>query len=215
MALTVSDKWKESIKGQFRYPGYLKVLLALVPDEIRESATATVSQTESISSPVQLIDGISAGREPVATFEQNRWRGDGTQYLPSFTANNNEEMEWWSNTVHFNEENPIELLFQFDNIFSFAGLFVTWDTETNSWPTDWEVIGYAQNGSEQRYRIKNTRSSDEFAETPMENVTSILIRIYKWSKANWRVRINEVTFGTYLTFTNDNINRSSFIFYLF
>ena len=208
MSLEVSNQWKKSIKNQFRYPGYLKVLLALVPDEIREGATVSVSQTEEISSPGQLTDGVSAKREPVATFEKNRWRGDGKQYLPSSTASNNGEIEWWSNTVHFDEEHPIELSFQFSNIFSFAGLFVTWDTETNSWPTDWEVIGYKQNGAEQKYRITTTHSSDEFAETPMDNVVRIRIRIFKWSKPDWRVRINEITFGTYLTFSNDNITKA-------
>ena len=209
MALEVSNQWKEKIKGQFRYPGYLKVLLALVPDEIRENAVVSVTQTEAISSPVQLTDGVSTGREPVATFEKNRWRGDGSQYLPSPSATNNSDIEWWSNTTQFNEENPIELRFDFSDIFSFAGLFITWDTETNSWPTDWEVIGYRYNGTEQKYRVTTTRSSDEFAETPMDNVTRILIRIFKWSKSNWRARINEVTFGTYLNFTNDNISSAN------
>jgi len=209
MALEVSNQWKESIKGQFRYPGYLKVLLALVPDEIREGATASTLQTEGISSTVQLTDGVSAGREPVATFEKNRWRGDGKQYLPSPTASNNKEIEWWSNTINFDETHPIELSFTFSDIFTFAGLFVTWDTETNSWPTDWEVVGYKQNGAEQRYRVTTTRSSDEFAETPMDDVVGITIRIFKWSKPDWRVRINEVTFGTYLNFSNDNITKAS------
>ena len=85
---------------------------------------------------------------------------------------------------------------------------MTWDTETNSWPTDWEVIGYKQNGIEQRYRVTTTHSSDEFAETPMDDVVGINIKIYKWSKSNWRVRINEVTFGTYLNFSNDNITKA-------
>ena len=209
MALEVSNQWKESIKGQFRYPGYLKVLLALVPDEIREGAIDSTSQTEGITSSTQLIDGVSAGREPVATFEKNRWRGDGKQYLPSTDTAHNMEMEWWANTVHFDEEHPIELAFQFHDTFSFAGLFITWDTETNSWPTDWEVVGYGENDATQHYRVTTTRSSDEFAETPMDNVTKVIIRIFKWSKPNWRVRINEVTFGTYLSFNNDNINQAN------
>lgn len=208
MALNVSNQWKNSIKSQFRYPGYLKVLLALVPDEIRESAHVSSSQTEKITSTVQLTDGVSAGREPVATFERNRWPGDGTQYLPSLTASGNPEIEWWSNTVHFDEANPIELLFEFDHVFSFAGLFITWDTETNSWPTDWEVVGYGLDNTEQTYRITNTNSADGFAETPMDNVTRVRMRIFKWSVPDWRVRINEVTFGTYLNFSNDNINKA-------
>lgn len=209
MALAVSNQWKESIKSQFRYPGYLRVLLALVPDEIREGTTVGTFQTEEISSPGQLTDGVSVAREPIATFEKNRWRGDGSQYLPSSTASNNNETEWWSNTTNFDEEHPIELFFHFSRVFSFAGLFVTWDTETDSWPTDWEVIGYRYDNSVQKsYRIKTTQSSDEFTETPLDNVTRVRIRIFKWSKPNWRVRINEVMFGTYLNFTNDNINRA-------
>lgn len=209
MALEVSNQWKKSIKDQFRYPGYLKVLLALVPDEIREGATVDVSQTEEITSPVQLTDGVSIEREPVATFEKNRWRGDGKQYLPSLTASKNNPTEWWSNTTSFDEAHPIEMLFHFSSVFSFAGLFVTWDTETNSWPTDWEAIGYKQDGSiQKRYRVRSTRSADGFTETPFDNVTQVRIRIFKWSKPNWRVRINEVMFGTYLNFTNDLINRA-------
>lgn len=209
MALEVSNQWKEKIKSQFRYPGYLKVLLALVPDEIREGTSVSTFQTEGISSSGQLIDGLSDTRDPVATFEKNRWRGDGSQYLPSLTASDNNEIEWWSNTTYFDENNPIELFFRFSGVFSFAGLFVTWDTETNSWPTDWEVIGYKQDGSIQKsYRITTTQSSDEFTETPFDNVTQVRMRIFKWSKPNWRVRINEVIFGTYLNFTNDSINRA-------
>ena len=209
MALEVSNKWKESIKGQFRYPGYLKVLLALVPDEIREGTTVSTLQTEEIASPAQLTDGVSEAREPVATFERNRWRGDGKQYLPADTASKNKTIEWWSNTTSFDETNPIELSFQFDGVFSFAGLFVTWDTETNSWPTDWEVVGYKLDGSvQQSYRVTTTMSADEFTATPFDGVTRVRIRIFKWSKPNWRVRINEVMFGTYLNFSNDLINRA-------
>lgn len=211
MALRVSTKWKEGIKSQFRYPGYLKVLLALVPDEIREGTSVNTFHTEEISSPVQLIDGVAEAREPVATFEKNRWRGDGSQYLPSPTANRNSEMEWLSKTSSFDENNPIELFFHFSNAFSFAGLFITWDTETNSWPTDWEVIGYKKDGSVQKsYRIKNTQSIDGFTDTPFDDVTQVRLRIFKWSKPNWRVRINEVMFGTYLDFDNDKITGADF-----
>lgn len=211
MALTVSKQWQDSIKNQFRYPGYLKVLLALVPEEIREGTSVSTFQTEKISAPVQLIDGMSSEREPVATFEKNRWRGNGKQYLPSPMASKNNKIEWWSNTTSFDEDHPIELFFHFSGIFSFAGLFVTWDTETNSWPTDWEVIGYKQDGSiHKSYRIKTTQSANEFTETPFDSVTQVRIRIFQWSKPNWRVRIDEVMFGTYLNFTNDDINKADF-----
>jgi len=210
MSLKVSDQWKEAIKGQFRYPGYLRVFLTLVPDEMRKKISINTNKTESITSTAQLTDSISESREPVATFEQNRWLGDGSQYLPSLTTSNNQEIEWWSNTVHFSEENPIELTFAFSNIVSFAGLNVAWDTETDSWPTDWEVIGLKDNVIKKRYRITTTSSSDEFNEIPMNDINSVNIKIYKWSKPNWRVRINEITFGNNLVFSNDQIVKADF-----
>lgn len=211
MPLTVSNAWKESIKGQFRRPGYLRVLLALVPDEIRRSVTAGSSQTEQISSLAQLNDGITITREPVATFEKNRWKGDGSQYLPSPEANLNEEIEWWSDTTQFNKDNPIELTFTFSRYFSFAGLFTTWDTETNSWPTDWEIIGYDALGNiTKKYEIKNTQSVESYADAPFDDVTMLRIRIFAWSAPEWRVRINEVMFGTFLNFSNDNITSAEF-----
>lgn len=209
MALEVSNQWKEKIKSQFRYPGYLKVLLTLVPEEIRESTTVSTIHTEKISSPVQLTDGETAPREPIATFERNRWRGDGSQYLPSATGSYNNETEWWSNTVYFDENQPVELTFLFGRAFSFAGLFITWDTETNSWPTDWEVVGYKLDGSiQKRYRITNTQSIYEFNETPFKDVSKVILRVFKWNKPDWRVRINEIMFGTYLDFSNDSITRA-------
>lgn len=208
MAIEVSNQWKESIKGQFRYPGYLKVLLALVPDEIREDASVSTSQTEGISSPVQLTDGVKVGREPVATFERNRWLGDGSQYLPSATAEKNGEIEWWSNTSNISTTKPITLTFTFSRTFSFAGLFAVWDTETNSWPTNWTVTGYHSDGTTQTYSITDTSSAEEFAATPMDDVKKVVIKIRKWSKTGWRARINEITFGAYLTFTNDDISRA-------
>lgn len=214
MALVVSDQWKNSIKKPFRYPGHLKVLLALVPDEIRENATLFVDYqntdpTEGISSLAQLTDGVTEVREPVATFEKDRWRGDGSQYLPSATPGENADMEWWSNIVDYSEEAPITFLIFFGSTYSFAGLYVTWDTETNSWPTDWNVTGITKDYTLQSYRITNTSSADEFAETPMEEIDSLIISIYKWSKPNWRARINEITFGTYLNFTNDNVSKAN------
>lgn len=211
MPLKVSDTWKEKIKGQFRYPGYLRVLLTLVPNEIREDAKASTHQTEPISSLGQLNDGIAIPREPVATFEKNRWLGDGSQYLPSTTTNQNKEIEWWSNTVHFDKNNPIELTFTFSRPFSFSGIFATWDTETNSWPTDWEALGYDLNGGvKHKYVVKDTKSAESYTDAPFDDIVMLRIRIFAWSAPEWRARINEIMFGTFLDFNNDVITQANF-----
>ena len=211
MPLTVSNTWKDKIKGQFRYPGYLRVLLTLVPNEIREDAKASTHQTEPISSLGQLTNGITLDREPIATFEKNRWIGDGSQYLPSSNPEENQEIEWWSNTVHFDKDNPIELTFTFSRPFSFSGIFATWDTETNSWPTDWEALGYDINENvKYRYHITNTHSAESYTDAPFDDVVMLRMRIFSWSAPEWRVRINEIMFGTFLDFNNDVITQADF-----
>lgn len=211
MALPVSNTWKDKIKGQFRYPGYLRVLLTLVPSEIREDAKASTHYTEQISSLGQLTNGITLAREPVATFERNRWIGDGSQYLPSSDASQNNEIEWWSNTVYFNRDNPIELTFTFSRPFSFSGIFATWDTETNSWPNDWEALGYGVDGEvKHRYSIKDTQSAESYTDAPFDDIVMLRMRIFSWSAPEWRVRINEIMFGTFIDFNNDVITQADF-----
>ena len=111
MAIAVSTTWKEAIQAQFRYPAYLRLTLGVQPPGIREGAQVSTSATESITSVDTILDGNKANAEPVATFEKDRWMGDGSMYLPSEVASQNKPMEWWSNDC---TASAVELTFIFD-----------------------------------------------------------------------------------------------------
>lgn len=211
MALPVSNKWKEAIKGQFRYPGYLRVVLTVAPPGMREGAVATTDFTEAITDKKWMTDGNDDPKEPVATFERNRWRGDGSQYLASTKQALNRSLEWWSNTVHFDEQHPITIRLDFDVPYSIPGLYISWDTETDSWPTDWVVEGFNVYGASiGTYHITNTKSSEEYTPAEFNDIKAMELTINKWSKEHWRVRINEIVFGLYLRMDNDMITNADF-----
>lgn len=203
MAIAVSTKWKEAIQAQFRYPAYIKLQLSVQPPGLREGVQTSTDATESITSVYTMIDGKQNYAEPVATFEQDRWLGDGSMYLPSTTPAKNKPMEWWSNTCDFSS---VSLTFTFDKAYSIPGLFVAWDTETNSWPTNLTVDGYKSDGTKiGSYTITSINSVEGYFDSAFDDCRKVVLTIHKWSMLNWRVRINEIVFGLHMRFSNDDI----------
>ena len=211
MAIQVSTKWKEAIKAQFRYPGYIKAVLTVAPPGMREGATSSTTYTESITSTEQITNGESYMREPVATFERDRWIGDGSMYLPSEVSNQNKAIEWWSNTVNFSSESPVVIDITFDTTYTIPGMYILWDTETNSWPTDWIVKGYNVYGELiDEYHVTDTNSYESYTDAPFDDIKSMKLIFNSWSKPEWRVRINEITFGLYVGLNNDAVQSAEF-----
>lgn len=203
MSIPVSAAWQQAIQGQFRYPAYIKMALSLQPPGLREGATPSTDATEPITSTEVLFDGLQDVIEPVATFEQNRWRGDGSMYLPSENPSNNSPVEWWSNTCDFE---TVSLTFTFDKVYTVPGMFAVWDTETDSWPTLLTLEGINSSGeSVGVYEITSVTSVSGYFDAPFDDVLQVVLTIHRWSKPNWRVRINEIVFGLYLRFSNDNV----------
>lgn len=203
MAIAVSTAWKEAIQAQFRYPAYLRLTLSVQPPGIREGAQVSTLATEPITSTDTIFDGNQDNAEPVATFEKNRWVGDGSMYLPSEIASQNKPMEWWSNDCN---ARAVELTFIFDKVYTVPGLFVVWDTETNSWPTKFTVRGYKQDGTLiNTYTVTSINSVSGYFDAAFDDVKQIVLTINEWSREQWRVRINEVVLGLYLRFNNDTI----------
>lgn len=211
MALPVSTKWKEAIKAQFRYPGHVRVVLTVAPPGMREGATPSTSYTETITTTEQLTDGESNTREPVASFETDRWIGDGSMYLPSEIASQNADMEWWSNTAGYSSNSPVVINLTFDVPYTIPGLYIIWDTETDSWPSDWKIAGYDVYGDLiHEYHITDTNSSESYTDAPFDDIKSMKLTFNAWSKPGWRVRINEITFGLYVGLNNDVVQSAEF-----
>lgn len=207
MAIAVSNKWKQAIQGQFRYPAYIRFVLSIQPPGLREGAQVSTDATESITNTRAMLDGISDPIEPVATLERNRWLGDGSMYLPAKTPSLNKPMEWWSNSCQFES---VDLTFTFDKVYSIPGIYAVWDSETDSWPTRLRVTGYKQDGSTiGSYDITSIDSSEYYFDAAFDNVKAVKLSILEWSKPGWRVRINEIVFGLYLKFDNVKIPKAT------
>lgn len=210
MAIAVSTAWKNAIQAQFRYPAYIRMTLNIVQPGMREGSVVTASSTEPITNVNVVKDGTVHQVEPVATFESNRWIGDGSMYLPSEIASDNSYVEWWSQTAVNPQARP-RLTFVFDKAYTIPGLYCTWDTATDSWPTDLTVQGYNTAGTLIRtYRVGSINSSSGYFDAPFEDVKRVDLIFLGWSKSSWRARVEEVIFGLSLSFSNDKITSATY-----
>lgn len=209
MAIEVSQAWKDAIQSQFRYPAYIRMTLNITPPGMREGTIIQTPDTESITSTDTIKDNTVQQSEPVATFELNRWIGDGSMYLPSTDVSLNPHMEWWSSEPVVSSK-P-KLTFTFDKPYSIPGMYCVWDTETNSYPTNLILKGYNDSGTlVQSYNITSISSNEGYFDAAFENITKIELYIQEWSNNFWRARIEEIVFGVYLNFDNAKISQADF-----
>lgn len=207
--LSITPTWRKAVEGQFRYQAFLKVNISIVPPGLREGMIATSPDTEPITDIESIYDTDRNTQEKVATFELNRWRGDGTFYLPSQQSSENAPMEWWSNKIP-SAEDPVVIHVEFDQAYSIPGIYASWDTETNSWPTNIEITGYDVLGEIIRTAtVTSVNAYEMFINEPFDDVASFDIKIIEWSKPEWRARINELIFGLDITLDTDRINQAT------
>lgn len=202
--LNVSAEWQKAVKAQFRYQAYLYVTLELTPPGLREGTIIEASDTFT-GADVAAIDDASR-KQPTyyGTLEPNRICLDGSCTLLS---KNTQIDDWWSNSVP-SETRPVVLNFTFDNIYTVPGIWVNWDKETNSWPTKVTLFGYNASGKlTYTIPINNINSVTGYFEAPMEDVARIDVYIYEWSTPGWRVRVDELLFGMYVSFDSVNNGR--------
>lgn len=207
--MNVSAAWKNAIQQQFRFPAYARLKIALTPAGLREGATGSATNTESITSAQKAVDGAFDVAYPVATFERNRWVGDGSMYLPSENTALNRDMGWWSSNLTATPRSV--LTFQFDAAYTIPGIHAIWDSETNTWPTSVIVRGTTLNDGVVEYIINNINSSTALLETPFTDVTKIELTINGWSNPRWRARIAELMFGLYVEYDNDHITSATML----
>lgn len=205
MSVPVSNAWKTAISGQFRYPGYFRAILHVVPPGMQENAQVSSESTESITSLAGLLEPNEVATPPAATFETDRWLGDGSQYLLSETVAENEALCWWSNTVDL----PVVLSLQFDSIYSIPGLRIEWDTETVSWPSSITLEGFtASHVSTGAVTRDDCNAVSQYFDVPFTDIMYLNITINAWNYAGWRARVNSILLGLYFKVDNEEIVES-------
>lgn len=194
--ITVSDTWKRKIKEQFRYQGYLRMVVAVVPPGLPESAEASSEYTEDVATAENIVFGGVSTSKAVASFEPNRWLLDG-----SFTLLEDEVSDWWSKPGDYGY-----LAFKFDQEYSIPGFTFYWDEVNGTAPTSITLVGIDNNLNEvSRYTFDKHFEAVDSVEAPMENVRTVLLYVNQWRHSQqWRARIASVVFGLYATY--DSIN---------
>ncbi len=211
MGIPTSDTWHEAISKRFRNQGFLWVGVNIEAPGLREGTTVTASSTAPLFWASAVNDGLDDPVEPMATYEQGRWKADGSQYLPSpISAQNFAASSWADDSTSHTITQYSKLTFQFDQTYSLPGILATWDTETDSWPTRLVIKGYGPNSVLlHNYVITSISSASEFTECPLKDVSKVTMEFQGWSKPGWRARVREVAFGLVLDFTGKQILTAS------
>lgn len=203
--LEVSTQWQKASREQFRYQAYLKVALEIVPPGIRQGLSAASDATFERSDVAEVADGIKASPTRYATLEHNRFALDGSYNMMPSDA---ETGIWWtSGSVSLGS--PAGLNFTFDKAYTIPGMHIVWDTESDSFPEQFTIIGYDANGDVAYSIVVTDVSSVEgfFDNLAMDNVTAVDLIVDSWGMRGWRGRISEITFGMIIEVDSVNNGR--------
>lgn len=203
--LNVSTQWHNASKAQFRYQAYLYVSLEVVPPGIREGTVVSSDDTFEQSKIERIVDGVVAAPIKYASLESNRWLLNGNK---SLLSPGTYTQPWWSRLI-VSEQNKPTLHFEFDKAYTIPGMYITWDTEDNTYPKSFRALGYDLEGTVV-YDItvdKVDSVAGFFESTAMDNIKAVDLIILEWAVPNWRARVEEVVFGTYIPFDSVNNGR--------
>lgn len=210
MSILVSKTWKDAIQAQFRYPGYLRIQLDIVPPDIVENTTVSSTDTDKWTQASNVLGSNNVPYEPTASLEHNRWLLGGNMTLIDDQNPSNNRMGWWSDDV-VSTSNPIVFLFSFSQAYDLIGFYIQWDTQTNSWATDFTFEGLdANNQVIQTRTVKSAKKPDEYYDVEMTGVHAIRLTFRAWSKPNWRARIEYIVFGRLIQFDNDRVQSATY-----
>lgn len=210
MSILVSKTWKDAVQAQFRYPGYLRIQLDIVPPDIVENTTVSSTDTDRWTQASNVLGSNNVPHEPTASLEHNRWLLGGTMTLIDDQNPANNRMGWWSDDI-VSTSNPIVFLFSFSQAYDLIGFYIQWDTQTNSWATDFTFEGLdANNQVIQTRTVKSAKKPDEYYDVEMTGVHAIRLTFRAWSKPNWRARIEYIVLGRLIQFDNDRVQSATY-----
>ena len=202
--LPVSATWQQAIKEQFRYQGYLRVILQVTPPGLQDALQIKTPDSESFSNP-EVMNDSSSDVVPYASLENNRWLLNGKfDILDDGVVTD----DWWSTPLATGEIKT--LLFTFDKIYNIPGIYFEWDVVNQTYPALIRVTAYGTENTEiGSAEVSNISSATGFVDLPFDNVLKVKLEILDWNVTNWRARIAEILFGLYAKYDSINNGRVS------
>ena len=97
MAVTATQRWRDEVVKQFRYPGRVRMVMDIMADVSKADVIAEAQNSLPITDVQTTLDDAAPTFMEVATME-GIWRADGTMYLPSRVPSENMPLPLWSKT---------------------------------------------------------------------------------------------------------------------
>ena len=200
--IPVSTEWKNAIREQFRYQGYLEVTIEVTPPGLHENLNVATPSTETVSNDSALTDSDRSEPTPYISLEKGRWLLNKKYKVLPLEAKTD---DWWSTPMM---QGSKEFTFTFDQAYTIPGVYIEWDVLNGSYPTQLNLDGYSIDGTKQySYNVTSINSATGFVDAPMDNVKKVVMTISAWSRETWRVRINEILFGLFVKYDSINNGR--------
>jgi hypothetical protein len=169
----------------------------------------TTSDELDISDKSQLVNGVRSATFNLATWEEDRFRLDGTFSFPDDTFVNNGEVGYISDDLCDADgdfASSIDIEFVFNNPHSSVGVTITFDNFNNEYAVDFDVFAF--DGDDVLIDSVNVTDNDQTIVPVLGQLADyekIVIEVHKWSHGNRRARVIEVDFGIIEVYTDNQL----------
>ena len=190
--ITVSNKYKQVMDKMIRNRAYISIAIGVITQEAQASAQASGDFTE-YTDLTNVFSNIETYDE-YATFEENFWRADGTQYLLPKAKN---YIDTGLTTNGFLGAVKVS----FDNVYALKGLTVNFGS---AYPTEFKIT--TSTGEEFFFENDEEifRTPQLFGETEYLIITPITML-----GGQQRMRIHSMLMGVGISFTNKDVEKFS------
>lgn len=180
--------------------------------DITAADDAQVAVTgESIISRVSQLTNKKRNRPRYATFEPGYWKLDGSFVLPPKQEDEGFEVGWYSEGLCDEDGvfgTPQVMGFSFSVPHSSVGLTIDFDTPTDEYATEFDVVAYdGGNGVLKTIEVRDNTESHCIIEEPLIDYRRIEVTTRKWCKPYRRAKVVEVSFGVVRVYEDDKLIR--------
>lgn len=208
--INVSEKYKELCESPNRPKGYITAKYGSFDKTIKGKIKSTVGNKQPFSSYDKLFNEIKTTNFNYISCEPNRVRLDDTFYFidNKSTANVNENIAYWSLEISDNNgyftNNP-RLIITFEEKTNFMELSLYFQEICK----EFNVYYYNDSSLVNTRNIKNNLSltveTTGSTSTQEIKINRVEIEFVATKEPNRYIKLNEIDFGQYLTFSNSQI----------
>jgi hypothetical protein len=171
-----------------------------------ETKTITASEQANISFPDQVMNGVETTEYKILSLDGS-CTVDGT-YHPA-DKNGRVEMGWWGSQLsnsegYFSEPFP-SLTITFEEPHTFSTLRIVGDTAREEYPVNFAIKLYTGSTIETISVNGNTSVVYQQEFKPVDNVSKVVLEIYKWSHPNRQVKITEFVITFIVNFSDEDV----------